>query len=255
MGRNIWHDFANKVDKGPMALTFFIISMTCFAAGMAMMYADYTASYVGLAEAETAFSIRMTDNSTVRFFMSLSPQLMQMGLLMWWSLDTSRRWALYGAIAAFFIDFGSDLQYVSNGHFLPATGGVNLDSTTMVSAISSLIFFTIGSEILLLVGSGGVTTLFEPAVNELSRFIAAIVSSLIAAVATIKSSFDAHKKPVAPPKGQSSGGGGGNNNKNNNARQGQPQRTQPQAQQAQPQRHDLPPLPAEYLPQNDMNRQ
>lgn len=166
MGSNLWDTLSSKVRGGPMSLGLCVIGILSLLIGLILSYEDLMSSYVGIQSLESVFGVVAVSADWVRYVMALAPQIGQIVFISLWSLDTSRRWALVAGVAWFLLDFISDVQFRSGGAFLPGTGGIELGTTTLVSAGMTVIYFTVGAEMFIVAGAAIAVSLFPDAVRQ-----------------------------------------------------------------------------------------
>lgn len=234
---NVFDDVGNKIKGGPFVLWVCLLCMAMFVIGVAHFIEDTVSSRNGLALLEQTFLIKPVNINFVYWTLSLTPQIGQTVLSYMFFLDRKKnKWALALAIAFFLVDFISDVEDRSNQHFLPVGGGVNLDSTTLVASILTLMAFTVGSELFLSVSTGMFLTLFRDAIKQFGILYAGVIKEWADARVEINDALrrvDNSRPPKQSGQPQQQKGGGGMNNpvrqpqSNGNSGGGEPHQTPP----------------------------
>lgn len=175
-GRNLWDTIAKEVRGGPMSLSVFLIGLVALILGVIFSVADYRSSLAGLQTLEQAFNVQAAGGAWTLGAMALAPQVGQMVFLSLYSLDTSRKWALFAAAAWFVLDFVSDVQFHSVNTLFPVEtigeggvvipAGVRNGATIGVAAAMNIMWFSVGAELFLVAGAAIVLTLWQDAVRE-----------------------------------------------------------------------------------------
>lgn len=167
MSRNLWQTIQSEVRGGPMVLSIFISGLAAFILSLVLSFEDFMSSLAGLYSLQEVFGIQAVSFPFVLYFMAAAPQIGQIVFLALWSLDTSRKWALVAGIFWFLLDFIADVQFRSADTLFPLGGGVNANTTVLISAIITFIYFTVGAELFMVAGSAIVLTLYADARREL----------------------------------------------------------------------------------------
>lgn len=209
---NIFDEVGNKIKGGPFVLWVCWLCLAMFIIGALHFAEDTVSSRNGITLLEKTFTIKPVNINFVYWTLSLTPQIGQTVLSYMFFLDRKKnRWALILAAAFFLVDFISDVEDRSNQHFLPAGGGINIDATTIVASIFTLMAYTIGSELFLSVSTGMFLTLFRDAIKQFGILYAGVANEW----ADAKVQINAARRKVnnsLPPKQnaqQQQGKGGG----------------------------------------------
>lgn len=175
MARNMWDSLGQSVRNKNMALFVWLVGLCLLIGAAILSKEDWTTSYHGYVLVEQRFGIKTTTEPWVLVAMAVIPWLAQIGGMVFYTLDTSRKWALGVVIVFATIDLVSDAQYHSQGNFLlvdnaqPLPVGVSRLGNAAVSIAYTLVFFTFGAELLFTMGFAIVTTLFAPAVEQMAH--------------------------------------------------------------------------------------
>lgn len=168
MGRNLYQD-VKKWSSGPESLLMFILGVSTLSIGLALSWQDLMSSKIGLEMFKQAFGVSLTMYPWMIYVMSITPQIAQMVFVAIWGLDTSKWWWLVAAILWFLLDFLSDVQYQSGGTLFPNMRDVNVGAPAIAGSAVSIIWFTVGAELFIVVGSALTFTLLVPAIHEFKR--------------------------------------------------------------------------------------
>lgn len=151
------------------------LTMVMFLIGVNFFVEDAISSRNGIAQLEAVFGVKPVNFPVTYISLSIAPQVAQVVLLYLYFTDNRKnRWALLVAILFFVLDFVSDLQDRSNGHFLPLTGGINLDMQTAVSGGFTLMAYTIASEIFISVSIGLFLVLLADSIKQYAILVVQI---------------------------------------------------------------------------------
>jgi hypothetical protein len=136
---------AGKVGGGPLAIPLTLVFIAMFAVAIIISYGDYTSSRLGYMMLPT----RKT-SAAVIWAVALVPQLGQIGFSYAWGRDwrTNRQLAfisLFTAVSLFLVDVGTDVYFKAAGQGTEAW---------LVAIPESILLFTLGSEIMLVVSFG-----------------------------------------------------------------------------------------------------
>lgn len=175
----------------PFVLWVICLTAVMFLVGLDFFLEDTVSSRNGIEQIEQVFGVKPVNFPITYLALSIAPQVGQVVLFYLYLTDTRKnRWALLVAGLFFMIDFISDLQDRSNGHFLPLTGGVNLDVQTAVSAGFTLLAYTVGSELFLSVSVGLFLVLVADGITQYALLIIQIKNAWKKANERIKEAHD-----------------------------------------------------------------
>ena len=150
---------ASKFKNSSLAIPLTLVFMVMFAVACVISYGDYTSSRLGYMMLPT----RKT-SAAVIWAVALVPQIGQIGFSYAWGREwkTNKKLALVSfgtAISLFLVDVGTDVYFKSAGQGTEAW---------LVAIPESIILFTLGSEIMLVVSFGMLTQLFPEFVYQCS---------------------------------------------------------------------------------------
>jgi hypothetical protein len=212
---NLFDEVGNKLKGSPFVIWICLLCVAMFIIGGIHFGEDTTSSRLGIALLELVFHIKPVNMPIAYWTISLTPQIGQTVLSYMFFLDRKKnKWALGLALIFFLIDFISDLQDRSANHFLPPGGGINIDSTTIMAALFTIVFFTVGSELFLSVSTGLFLVLFRDAIKQAAILYAGVREELAFSsikMQEVRSRVAAAKKRAAgasAPSQPGSGGGG-----------------------------------------------
>lgn len=172
---NLFDQFAGKLRGSPFVIWVVLLTVVMFLIGINFFVEDTVSSRNGIAQLEAVFGVKPVNFQITYISLSIAPQVAQVVLLYMFFTDNKKnRWALVIAALFFALDFVSDLQDRSNGHFLPLTGGINLDTQTAVSAGFTLMAYTIASEMFVSVSVGLFLVLFADSITQYAILVVQI---------------------------------------------------------------------------------
>lgn len=172
---NLFDQFAGKMRGSPFVIWVVGLTMVMFLIGINFFVEDTISSRNGISQLETVFSVKPVNFPITYISLSIAPQVAQVVLFYLYLTDNRKnRWAVLVAGLFFVLDFISDLQDRSNGHFLPMNGGINLDTQTAVSAGFTLLAYTVASEMFLSVSVGLFLVLFADAITQYAILVVQI---------------------------------------------------------------------------------
>lgn len=147
--------------SGPFLIWVFLISLVTAVIGAIHFVEDTYSSYEGLQFLSETYNLRLVKWPFVWWSMSLAPQVGQVAFGYAWASDRKRNgWALYVFATLFVVDFIADLYFRRYG----IIGG---DMGTLVGALITFGYFTVGSEIFLTMGLGLSLSTFPNAVAQI----------------------------------------------------------------------------------------
>jgi len=159
----------------PFVIWIVLLTMVMFLIGINFFLEDVESSRNGIAQLEAVFGVKPVNYSITYISLSIAPQVGQIVLFYLYLTDTRKnKWALAAAGVFFALDFISDLQDRSNGHFLPMTGGINMDMQTAVSAGFTLMAYTVSSEMFISVSIGIFLVLFADSITQYAVMVVQI---------------------------------------------------------------------------------
>lgn len=161
-----WVRDRKLVSPFQMALVF----TGLFLGGLVLLAADTHSSRWGYLALETHFQFTPRPWSIIYWTMAIIPQLAQIGFMYIWLTDIKRYWwALLIVFLFFAVDFVSDVYYLTNSF--------TLNERAAVSALVTLVFFTIGAEVFVTWGIGMLMLTMPKAILELRGFVGEAVGS------------------------------------------------------------------------------
>ena len=169
--QNVWRSIEKGITGGPYVLWVMFIAVCGLVLGAWFFAEDYQSSRQGIQLLETIFALSTVNYQWTYSLMSIAPQIGQVLFIALFSVNIKKNWwAAVVAAAWFLLDFISDVQDRSGGHFIELTPAgiqhVNWDARTIVASVETFFFFTIGSELFLTASVALIITLFSSAVSE-----------------------------------------------------------------------------------------
>jgi hypothetical protein len=124
---------------------------------------------MGLAQLEYAFGLKPALYPLAYVTMSLAPQVGQVVFMYMWLVDRRRNWwALVVAVTFFVVDFIADVQARSGGTLFPIDPSMQQNPIALVvTALMTLLYFTIGSELFITAGVGLSLELFNDSLQQI----------------------------------------------------------------------------------------
>jgi hypothetical protein len=145
---DIFENVANKYRNTPSALVLFIAAICMLIIGSNHFAEDTYSSYAGLKSIEEHFHLQIQVFNWTYWTMSIAPQIAGVVFFYMYLANTDKKWALAVSVGSQFVDFLSDLWFRSNG------AAFTNWNVTVVSAILTFAFFTVGSEMFVTFGAG-----------------------------------------------------------------------------------------------------
>lgn len=146
-----------------------------FLIGVNFFIEDVESSRNGIAQLEAVFGVKPVNYSITYISLSIAPQVAQVVLIYLYLTDPKKNWWALAVAGLFFaLDFVSDLQDRSGGHFIPASGGINFDKYTAVAAGFTLLAYTIGSELFISVSIGLFLVLLADSIKQYAILVVQI---------------------------------------------------------------------------------
>lgn len=189
--QNVWRSIEKGITGGPYVLWVMFIALCGLVLGIWFFVEDYESSRQGIQLLEVVFALTSVNYPATYGFMSIAPQIGQVLFFALFTINIKKNWwAAIVALAWFCLDFASDVQDRSNGHFIELTTSgvqaINWDARTIVSAVETFFFFTIGSELFLTASVALLITLFPASVGEYVKMRNNIKKELAKAAKTLK---------------------------------------------------------------------
>lgn len=198
---NLFQELTNKFKNSRAMAAIFFIAILAFFIGIWNGAEDAYSSYQGLQTLEQTLGLQAVNWTFTYWVMSITPQVGQIIFGYAYASQKKRLWAVI-AFAFFVLDFTADLQDRSNGILFDsiAAGTLIQKSTPLIwSSVLTLGFFTVGSEMFIVLGSGIVLETFDSAIDQLAELYAAVRTSWIKARVKIGAAYDkAHNLTPRP---------------------------------------------------------
>ena len=157
---DFFEEVAVKYRNTPSALILFVASFVMLLFGISHFGEDIYSSYEGLLAIEQHFNLKVQIFSWTYWTMSASAQIASIVYFYAYLANTNKKWALWISLGAQTVDFLADLWYRSNGSAFTDW------NATIVSALITFAFFTIGSEFFISFGGGLCLKLAAPALHS-----------------------------------------------------------------------------------------
>lgn len=159
---NIFQKIGKKMDG--VAFVVFIIAALAIIIGLIGTVEDTTSSKIGLEKLMMHYDLELISYEFVALAIALAPQVGQVLFGYVYLADMNNRWALWAAFGFFSIDFISDLYHRTAGE-------IAADERTLVAALFTLLYFTIGSEMFVTFGFGVFMEVSEDAAAQFNKFV------------------------------------------------------------------------------------
>lgn len=156
---NVFQKIKNKMDG--VALIVFIVAFAAVVIGFTGAIEDTTSSKLGLERLMQHYNLEIITYDLVAYAMALAPQVGQVLFSYVYLADNENKWAAWAALGFFAIDFTADVYHRSSG--LMAA-----DERTLVAALFTLLYFTVGSELFITFGFGVMFETIEDAADQFS---------------------------------------------------------------------------------------
>lgn len=193
---DIFESTARKYRGSPVQVFLFIAAFVMFVIGANHFVEDTVSSKIGLETLQTAYGLKVQIFQWTYWTMSIAPQVASIVFFYMFLSDTTRKGYFYLASISQLADFFADTWYRSDGKLFE-NGEVFI-----ISSVLTFVFFSIGSEFFLSVGSGLILKMAAPALQTWK----------MAWTNTIKASSGnyRHDGDQKPPNGKGGAGGGEN---------------------------------------------
>ena len=178
---NLFQAFARQLRGSSFVIWITLLAFFALFIGFVHFAEDTYSSYIGLGRLETAFGLKPANYTVTYFTMSIAPQVGQIIFSYMYLVDRQRNWwAGVLALLFFGVDFMADLQDRSGGLLFPSDGSTMFDhlGALTLSAMLTLGYFTIGSELFITAGAGLILELFNDALEQLTEIYIAMRQAL-----------------------------------------------------------------------------
>ncbi len=147
---NIFEQIRVKWQNSPYIIYIFLLALFILLGGIILFFEDGKSSRDGFEQLEQAFNVSFGNWPITYWVIGFIPQVAQVFFLYLFMMDPKKNYWALGIVAAFFaIDFVSDIQDRSNQQLFPLDGSAPqlFTPAIFVSALYTIMFITIGSEL------------------------------------------------------------------------------------------------------------
>lgn len=151
---------AEAIQKSAAVIPITLVFLALLIISIVVMYEDYSTSLAGY----QALPTRKV-NEWIEYFVAAIPQLSQVALVYIFVDNTTKKWAIFGGVAAWLVDSAVDIYYKS----------YNMGWTVFgIAVLETTIIYTWGSEILFTLSAGMLLQLLPSFSRQVSSILAGI---------------------------------------------------------------------------------
>ena len=165
---NIFHYMRNNkmFSESYLAILIFLSALAMLLIGINHFVEDTYSSYMGLQMLEKELGLIPASWTLTYWTMSIAPQIAQIIFAYMFMSDTKKfKWAFWGAILFFFVDFAADIWYRGDARIFHDW------KVFFATLLLTTVYFTIGSEIFMSAGFGITMTMLKPFIIQMKSVL------------------------------------------------------------------------------------